>query len=350
MKFNLPDIVTDALIKFMRLVLTEIGNNECETFCNSLYAAKKFLGLNDTFVSFVACKKCHKLYKKDEVTNFQQNNQTSVMKCTHVEFPNSAIRRKNICNTDLSKQLKLLNGNIINRPELIFPYVTIQQQLASMYRHPGFEDNLRHWANRPDFGDFLCDIYDGDIWKTFKNAPFDEHSTLFFRPENADSHLGLILNLDWFQPYDGTTHSTGVLYAVIANLPRDIWFKRENMLILDILPGPNELSLHQINNYLCPIVNELESLWHGITLSSTAESLEEKTIRAALILISCDVPAARKICGHISVLVSCYRCKKKANYDNNKHNFGRMQNMDEWFISKDSAIYRQKALEWRQCD
>jgi len=349
-KFNLPDVATDALIKFIRLVLTEIGGTEFENFCGSLYIAKKSLGLSDTFVSFVVCNKCHKLYKKDEVINFQRNNQILVMKCTHVEFPNSATRRKKICNADLSRQSRLLNGSIINRPNLVFPYITIHQQLANLYRRPGFEDNLRHWTNRSDFEDLLCDIYDGDIWKTFKDKPFDENSDLFFVKEKADSHLGLMLNLDWFQPYSGVTYSTGILYAAIANLPRNIRFKRENMLILGILPGPNEASLHKMNHYLSPIVNELLSLWHGITLKSTAEGFDRKTIWAALILISCDIPAARKISGHISALVSCYRCKKKANYINNKHNFGGMRNMDEWFIQKDPDMDRKNALEWRHCN
>ena len=72
-------------------------------------------------------------------------------------------------------------------------------------------------------------------------------------------------------------------------------FKRENMLILGILPGPNEVSLHKINNYLAPIVNELESLWGGVTLNRTFECQETKKIWVALVLILCDIPTARKI-------------------------------------------------------
>jgi hypothetical protein len=138
----------------------------------------------------------------------------------------------------------------------------------------------------------LGDIYDGDIWKTFKSSTFGNNSEPFFNRETADSHLGLILNVDWFQPYSNVTHSTGVIYAAIANLPREIRFKRENMLILGILPGPNEANLHKINHYLSPIVDELKLLWQGIMLDSTAEYLEGKKIRAALILVSCDIPAA----------------------------------------------------------
>ena len=112
-------------------------------------------------------------------------------------------------------------------------------------------------------------------------------------------------------------------------MPRDIRFKHENLLTLGLLPGPSEVSLHKINHYLVLIVNELELLWDGFTIDKTYEHPEGKNICAALILVSCDVLAARKICGYISALVSCHRCEKKANYENHQHNFARMNNIDD---------------------
>ncbi|GET51677.1 uncharacterized protein LOC110233779 [Rhizophagus irregularis DAOM 181602=DAOM 197198] len=209
--------------------------------------------------------------------------------------------------------------------------------------------NNRHWINRPTFDNILTDIYDGEVWKTFKETT-DESSNNFFRSDVADSHLGLILNLDWFQPFDGKIHSTGVIYAAISNLPRDVRFKRNNILILGLLPGPDEVSLHKINHYLVPIIDELKSLWEGVTLNKTYECQEGKRIRAALILVSCDIPAARKICGHISALVSCHRCEKKVNYKNRQHNFAGINEMDEWFTCHDSAQHRQDAIGWRRCN
>src|SRR5437868_525269 len=103
------------------------------------------------------------------------------------------------------------------------------------------------------------------------------------------------------------TYSTGVIYAVICNLPRDIRFKPENIFILGILPGPNEVGLHKINHYLLPIITELESLWKGLTLNRTNKCPNGKDIKAALIIASCDIPAARKLCDHISALASCHR-------------------------------------------
>ncbi|GBC18472.2 hypothetical protein GLOIN_2v1775288 [Rhizophagus irregularis DAOM 181602=DAOM 197198] len=175
-------------------------------------------------------------------------------------------------------------------------------------------------------------------------------ATMFCQPgsEVADSHLGLMLNLDWFQPYDSTIYSIGVIYAAICNLPRDIRFRRENLLTLGILPGPKKVSLHKVKHYLAPIVNELETLWAGLTLNRTYECENGKRVRGALILVSCDIPAARKICGHVSALVSCHRCEKKANYENGQHNFAGMD--DVGYSARDSNKHRQNALGWRRCN
>ena len=271
------------------------------------------------------------------------------MKCSHIEFPNSATKRLKQCQHPLAKKVTLLNNNISIRPELVYPFATIRQQITSMFRRPGFEELLRHWTNRSQLQNVLSDIYDGRVWKTFKESS-EIDSPNFFRPEVADSNLGLMLNLDWFQPYEGTVYSTGVLYAAICNLPRDVRFRPENMIILGILPGPDEVSLHRINHYLSPIISELESFWSGVTLNSTYECPNGKEVRAALILVSCDIPAARKLCGHVSALVACHRCEKKANYANKQHNFGGIADIDEWFIMKDSTKHRQNALDWRRCN
>ena len=42
-----------------------------------------------------------------------------------------------------------------------------------------------------------------------------------------------------------------------------------------------------------------------------------------------NIPAARKLCNHISACVTCYQCKKVANFDNrNQPNFGRFDDMN----------------------
>ncbi|EXX64553.1 hypothetical protein GLOIN_2v1786478 [Rhizophagus irregularis DAOM 181602=DAOM 197198] len=92
-RFNIPEIATEALIQFIKLLLIEIGSSNFEEFPDSLYLARNVLRLKDQYHNFVACLKCHKLYNKKEVEEFQQNGNLTVMKCSHVEFPNSTSRR-----------------------------------------------------------------------------------------------------------------------------------------------------------------------------------------------------------------------------------------------------------------
>ncbi|CAB4439471.1 unnamed protein product [Rhizophagus irregularis] len=247
--YNIPETATESLIKFMKIVLNEIGGENFRTFPDSLYLAKKVLGLKDRFQRFVLCTRT--------------------------------------CDTPLSRQIDVSRV----QAESIYPFAGFRQQLSDMFCQPEFEKSLRHWANRSNSDNILSDIYDGRIWKEFKDTNNDD-SLNFFRNEVADSHLGLMLNVDWFQPFNGTNHSTGAIYAVSLG----------------------------------------------------------KKIRAALIMVSCDIPAARKICGHVSALVSCHRCQKKANYENHQHNFAGMGDMEDWFVARDSNEHFQNALGWRRCN
>ena len=111
-RFNIPETATEALIQFIKLLLTEIGGSNFEEFPGSLYLARNILGLKDQHHNFAACPKCHKLYNKKEVEEFQQNGNLTVMKCSHVEFPNSTSRRLKQCQTPLAERSTLLHGRI----------------------------------------------------------------------------------------------------------------------------------------------------------------------------------------------------------------------------------------------
>ena len=79
---------------------------------------------------------------------------------------------------------------------------------------------------------------------------------------------------------------------MILNLPRSVRFKRENVLVYGIIPGPYEPSL-TINTYLSPLISDLRDLWNGVELMVPG-SCTRRTFRCALLGVSCDLPAARK--------------------------------------------------------
>ena len=123
-----------------------------------------------------------------------------------------------------------------------------------------------------------------------------------------------MLNLDWFQPFKHTAYSVGVIYLTIMNLPRSVRFKRENILLIGILPGPSEAK-HDVNSYMNELVTELNALWTGVTMNiQNSSGLVDKVIvRCALLCVACDLPAGRKLCGFLghSAKLGCSKCYKE---------------------------------------
>ena len=73
---------------------------------------------------------------------------------------------------------------------------------------------------------------------------------------SGENTFGLMLNVDWYQPYKYSPYSIGDMYLVVMNLPRSERYHRKNLILVGIIPGPNEPSL-TINSYLSPLVDEL---------------------------------------------------------------------------------------------
>jgi hypothetical protein len=340
-QFKIPASAIDLLIKFLGVVFRQpVGN--LDDFPSSLYMVRKSFGLDDLFVQYVACTACHKLYTSDKVVGHKENNLPAVLHCSHKEFPNNPGRLRK-CGASLSEMIELTRGGTILRPRMVYPYAHVIEQLKRLYARPAWEASLRKWVNRKVDEGTYSDLYDGSVWRELPADIHQPQAEKFFCPEKADSNIGFVLNLDWFQPFEGTTHSTGVLYLVVANLPREERYRQENTLVVGILPGPKEASLHQLNHYLAPLVDELEKLWTGISIP-TREHEAGRMVRGALIACTCDLPAARKIVGHASVRSCCHLC----NIIPSRGSFGGMKDYKTW-ESKDPVEHRQEAVRWRQC-
>ena len=98
----------------------------------------------------------------------------------------------------------------------------------------------------------------------------------------------------------------GAIYGVVCNLPRKCRFNPENILTLSVMPGPNELKQGQINNFLAPIVDQLEEFYQGVYLPATYEYPKGCKIYLALILSANNILVTRKICSHAGPAVKCH--------------------------------------------
>ena len=189
-------------------------------------------------------------------------------------------------------------------PKKVYLYNSVTESLRSLVQREGVLKLLCRWRERTQFEDTLMDIMDGQVWKDFmfvNGRPFLEIAT----------NLALILNVDWFTPYEHTQYSVGVIYLIVANLPRSERYKLENVLVVGCIPGPKEPK-HSINTYLSFMVDELEVLWDAGIQVSVNTNPTPITIRAALVAVVCDIPACRKVCGFtgFQAKLGCSKCLK----------------------------------------
>ena len=75
-------------------------------------------------------------------------------------------------------------------------------------------------------------------------------------------NYAFVINIDWFQPFKHIQYSVGIIYLLILNLPHNIWNKAKNIILVRIVPGPNEPS-YDINGFIEPLIKELNIFWVG---------------------------------------------------------------------------------------
>ena len=80
------------------------------------------------------------------------------------------------------------------------------------------------------------------------------------------------------------------------------------MILCGLIPGPQGPSIN-IYSLLDPLIMELLIMWRGKKIKLSSGPL---TIRVALMCISCDSPAMKKVGGFLSHAANkgCYKCKK----------------------------------------
>lgn len=123
------------------------------------------------------------------------------------------------------------------------------------------------------------------------------------------------MSVDWFNPLTtkqaGKKPSVGVVSLVCLKLPTDKHYKLENMFLAGIIPGPHEPSLDAVNHFLTPIVDDFLDFWDpGVFFDRTHNCPDGRRVRCALVIVICDLLAARKIAGFTAVShnLFCSRC------------------------------------------
>ena len=295
---SLPLQSVEFLLKFFAGLLTFLGKYSIKiaeianALPRSLHTRSKYLGEKlfiAPLITRVVCVRCHTLYKYAECTEVRQ----------HIVYVKHCSTCK--CRNPLLREIVTSAGNKRFYPYSMYPYCSLIDTLKAFFHRPGFMELCGRWHDNLDLNSgTFSDVYSGRIWKEFMH--YDGLEFLSNR-----SNIAFMMNIDWYQPYKHRTYSVGVIYLVFMNLPRNIRFKRENVILLGLIPGPSEPALN-INSYLTPIVSDLLSLWKGV--SFRMEDNTTRNVRGALLCIACDLPAGRKVCGFLShaANLGCSKC------------------------------------------
>ncbi|EIE77528.1 hypothetical protein RO3G_02232 [Rhizopus delemar RA 99-880] len=227
-------------------------------------------------------------------------------------FANNPHRQERPCGNSLFVGSSL-------KPVLEFPYNSIVETLKKFFVRPNFETEIEQWRGRYVEEGVLYDIYDGRLsW-------------------------GAICD-------DGMHYSCGGVYLTINNLPRSSRMKVSNIILVGMIPGPGEPTDDQLQNFLRPMIAELNTLYGGMMMP-TYQNRNGEMVRVALMSVNCDIPAARKVAGFMgqSAHKACNKCSTvfsriSTGANSTKPDFSDFD--DEHWILRNNTQQRQEAYAW----
>ena len=204
--------------------------------------------------------------------------------------------------TDALVRSKAVAGYEVKVPIIPYASFDFKDWLASLLSREGYEESMdKAWDKLDREPSIYSDIFDGSVVRNFRGPDGKTH---FRFAGGRESHAGrylFSLSFDFFNPLRnlaaGKKISIGVITLACLNLPIEERYKPDNLFVAGIIPGPKEPSLDHINGYVKHIVDEFLGLWKGVFFTCTALWKAGRMIFAAIVVVICDLPAARKIGG-----------------------------------------------------
>ncbi|PPQ84375.1 hypothetical protein CVT24_009431 [Panaeolus cyanescens] len=215
----------------------------------------------------------------------------------------------------------------------------MKDYLASLLSSSKKEDKMDKMSQRQRSDGLMADVIDGEFLKTFKGVD----GKVFC----GEGRYAFSLSVDFFNPKGNKvgkkSRSVGLISLAPLSLSPTDRYKSENLFVYGIVPGPREPPLTALNHYLEGLIDVLIELWNGVYFSSTSKYPGGRTVHCALIVVVCDLPAARKVAGMSSHnhQFFCSMCKctlKEHGYSN--FDYDRWQHRTDADIRATSKLWR----------
>lgn len=229
------------------------------------------------------CPKCSSAYP------VAKDGLPSIKKCIYQTDLRSKKCGENLCRV-VQRRL---------RPKLIFRRRKLDDWLKNIISRPSVIEGMdKAWnqAQGPP-PEFATDFWGGSFVRELKGP---DGEGLFSQVPENESRLLFSLSVDWFNPYhnkiSGKSASSGVIVMACLNLPPEERYKEENIYLVGVLPGKKQQS--RLDEFLRPLVDDLLRYWtDGVYFVGIPGHKRPHLIRAALVQLICDLPAARKVAG-----------------------------------------------------
>jgi hypothetical protein len=170
-------------------------------------------------------------------------------------------------------------------------------------KHMGYQSRFRPNPNK------VSDVYDGDRYKSMCTTPVTINGHPLphnFFSDHRDIALGLAT--DGFAPFKKRQVTAWPILLVNYNLPPSLRFRREYLICVGCIPGPNKP--RDIDLFLWILVMELLRLAAGVKAFDGSGSGQQFILHTYLILCTGDMPAVAmlmRMLGHNAIL-ACRMC------------------------------------------
>lgn len=84
-----------------------------------------------------------------------------------------------------SEKAENKKGTVLT-PIKVYPYLSVKKTLEDFLSRPGFLEKCEKWRNREhasDMSEYLCDVYDGEVWKRFNSDQLNNSTHPFVEYE-----------------------------------------------------------------------------------------------------------------------------------------------------------------------
>ncbi|XP_031742398.1 uncharacterized protein LOC116404339 [Cucumis sativus] len=235
----------------------------------SLYEAKKTLGaLGLSYQKIDACPNDCCLYRKEY---------EKLTKC-----PKCGLSRWKI-----AKNSKKEKSGVAAKQMWYFPIIP---RFIRMFKRSENAKNLRWHAIDRQVDGVLRHPADTPSWRLI------DHMWPTFGSEPRNLRLGL--STDGINPFGdmSTTYSCWPIITTTYNLPPWLCMRRKHLMLTMLISGPKQPG-YDINTYLAPLIDDLQTLWTDGVRCFDAYKEEYFTLRAVLLWTINDFPAYGNLCG-----------------------------------------------------